>query len=155
MLIEHTTIQTLMEIILKIRNYTNSYNTCALLTLIIINSSKICSSFPPQPVPCTLNTKHRLSLQNKGKHREVTCISHIKLEQTWMSKVIKVLLAGLAIWILILTSQTSQALTVRTRNQLLFTAGGARKKCGLLCSYMFFLFHTWRRNEKSNMSTHP
>lgn len=155
MLIEHTTLQTLMEIILKIRNYTNNYNTYALLTLIIINSSKICSSFPPQPVPCTLNTKQRLSLQNKGKHREVTCISHIKLAQTWMTEVVKVLLAGLAIWILILTSQTSQAFTVRTRYQLLFTSG-AREKCCLLCSYfyIFFLFHTWRRNEKSNISTH-
>lgn len=153
MLIEHTTLQTLMEIILKIRNYTNNYNTCALLTLIIINSSKICSSFPPQPVPCTLNTKQRLSLQNKGKHREVTCISHIKLAQTWMTEVVKVLQAGLAIWILILASQTSQALNPIPA-ALYFWSKRKMLSSVLLLLYIF-LFHTWRRNEKSNISTHP
>lgn len=133
----------------KNKKLQNNYNTCALLTLIIINSSKICSSFPPQPVPCTLNTKQRLSLQNKGKHREVTCISHIKLAQTWMTEVVKVLQAGLAIWILILTSQTSQALTVRTQYQLLFTSG-AREKCCLLCSYFHIFFYSIHGVEMKN-----
>lgn len=66
-----------------------------------------------------------------------------------MTKVVKVLQAGLAIWILILTSQTSQALTVRTQYQLLFTSG-AREKCCLLCSYFHIFFYSIHGVEMKN-----